>query len=85
VGILPAHIAPYYTEKCCIYPLDLIAFSGHPFDDFNIDGVYTRRDPYINFTVQNIHKINLYAEKLKSTGYYTRWSLENLKHINHVI
>ncbi|GAX39794.1 hypothetical protein NIES4075_07530 [Tolypothrix sp. NIES-4075] len=68
-----------------ISALGLIAFSGHPLDDFNIDGVYTRRDPFINFTVQNIQKLNLYAEKLKSTGYYERWTLENLNYINHVI
>ncbi|WP_413171894.1 hypothetical protein [Anabaena azotica] len=67
-----------------ISPLGLIAFTGHPLDDFNIDGVYTRRDPFINFTVQNIEKVNLYAEKLKSTGYYQRWTLENLKYINHL-
>ncbi|MBD2384764.1 hypothetical protein [Cylindrospermum sp. FACHB-282] len=66
-----------------ISPLCLIAFSGHPLDDFNIDGVYTRRDPFINFTVQNLQKVNMYAEKLKSTGYYGRWSLENLNYINH--
>ncbi|MBD2605970.1 hypothetical protein H6G81_15930 [Scytonema hofmannii FACHB-248] len=68
-----------------ISPLDLIAFSGHPLDDFNIDGVYTRQDPFINFTVQNIQAINMYAQKLKSTGYYERWTLENLNYINHVI
>lgn len=68
-----------------ISPLGLIAFSGHPLDDFNIDGVYTRRDPFINFTVQNLQKVNMYAEKLKYTGYYERWSLENLNYINHII
>lgn len=60
----------------------LISFSGHPLDDFNIDGVYTRRDPFINFTVQEIEKVNLYSDILKSTGYYQKWTLENLEYIN---
>jgi len=64
-----------------IAPLGLIAFSGHPLDNFNIDGVYTRRDPFINFTVQEIEKVNLYADVLKSTAYYERWSLENIEYI----
>lgn len=30
----------------------LIAFGGHPDQDFQIQGIYTRQEPYLNFTVQ---------------------------------
>jgi hypothetical protein len=30
----------------------LVAFGGHPDEGFNIQGVYTRQELYLNFTVQ---------------------------------
>ncbi|WP_299410439.1 hypothetical protein [Acaryochloris sp. IP29b_bin.148] len=56
----------------------LIAFSGHPLDEFNIKGVFTRRDPYISFTVQDRNTLESFSKKLKNTVYYDNWTLENL-------
>lgn len=63
--------------------LNLTAFSGHPLDEFNIGGVYTRRDPFINFTVQDQQTLENFSKMLKSTAYYDNWTEANLDHIQH--
>jgi hypothetical protein len=65
-----------------IHPLGLVAVSGHPLDDFNIRGVFTRRDPFINFIVQSREVLESSSEMLKSTAYYDNWTLESLNSIN---
>lgn len=64
-----------------IAELGLVAFSGHPHESFNVQGVYTRREPYINFTVQTHKKVTEASEKLLKTRYYENWSIENLKQV----
>ena len=59
--------------------LGLVAYGGHPDDSFNIDGVYTRREPYINFTVQTPDKLKWASQLLEKTPYYDHWSPENLQ------
>jgi hypothetical protein len=59
--------------------LELVAYGGHPDDSFNINGVYTRREPYINFTVQTPDKLKGASQLLEKTPYYKNWSLENLR------
>lgn len=59
----------------------LIAFGGHPDESFNIQGVYTRRLPYINFTVQAQHQLARVSETLLQTQYYHNWTPENLKNV----
>jgi hypothetical protein len=64
-----------------IAAMGLIAFGGHPADDFNIQGVYTRQEPFINITVQFLEVLKTAANHLKKTGYYQNWSEENLQQI----
>lgn len=60
----------------------LIAFGGHPQDLFNIGGVLTRQDPYINFVVQSASELKQATQQLLKTRYYDRWSATNLRKIN---
>lgn len=69
-----------YLNKA-INPFGLIAFSGHPLDDFNIKGVFTRRDPYINLVIQDRKTIEVASKKLKSTTYYDNWTVDDLNSI----
>ncbi len=62
-------------------PLKLVVFGGHPADDFNVQGVRTRQEPYINLTVQPIKGLRVASRQLKETNYYQNWSLENLQHV----
>ena len=62
-------------------PMKLAAFGGHPADDFNIQGVRTRQEPYINLTVQSIDSLASASRQLQETNYYQNWSPENLQHI----
>jgi hypothetical protein len=59
----------------------LIAFGGHPDEDFNIQGVHTRREPYLNFTVQSEQLVKDASDSLLKTDYYNNWTLENLKYV----
>jgi hypothetical protein len=65
-----------------LHPAQLVAFGGHPQDLFNIEGVLTRQDPYINFVVQSISELKQATQQLLKTRYYDRWSEANLKAIN---
>lgn len=62
-----------------ISPMDLVAFTGHPGDRFNIQGVYTRQAPYIHFTVQREEDVKKSSDILSKTAYYDCWTAENLK------
>jgi hypothetical protein len=64
-----------------IAPQNLLAFGGHPEESFNIQGVYTRREPYINFTIQTCAKIKTASDLLKKTAYYHNWSPEQLMQV----
>lgn len=59
----------------------LIAFGGHPDDDFNIQGVYTRKEPFLNFTVQSKQLVQEASDSLLKTDYYKNWTLENLRYV----
>jgi len=49
----------------------LVAFSGHPDQEFNIQGIYTRQEPYLNFTVQYNDRLKDASDLLlKTTNYY---------------
>ncbi|XGV94572.1 MAG: hypothetical protein ACAF41_17685 [Leptolyngbya sp. BL-A-14] len=62
-------------------PLGLTAFGGHPQDSFNVQGVYTRREPYINLTVQSLEILQAASQQLARTSYYQHWSAENLQQV----
>jgi len=66
-----------------LQPLQLTAFGGHPEDDFNVQGVLTRQEPYINLTVQAIAKLKAASAILANTHYYDQWSPEALKAIGY--
>jgi hypothetical protein len=61
-------------------PLGVEAFGGHPEDDFNIKGVYTRRGPWPNFQVLKRSLARKGSQSLWRTGYYANWTPEQLKH-----
>lgn len=65
-----------------ITPDGLVAFSGHPDQEFNIQGVYTRQEPYLNFTVQYNERLKDASDLLlKTTDYYQNWTAENLRYV----
>lgn len=60
----------------------LIAFSGHPEQEFNIQGISTRQEPYLNFTVQFQQRLKDASDLLlKTTSYYQNWTAENLRDV----
>jgi hypothetical protein len=63
--------------------LHLTAFGGHPDDRFEIQGVQTRHDPYLNITVQSNVKLKRASELLTKTKYYENWTQDNLKAIGY--
>lgn len=64
-----------------IVSLDLLAFDGHPKDDFNIQGVHTRKAPYIHFTVQLQSRVKQASELLQKTSYYQNWTHQHFKYV----
>lgn len=62
-----------------IETLGLIAFGGHPEDPFEVNGVQTRHDPFINFTIQRQHKLIDARQKLLRTHYYQAWDTSALE------
>lgn len=68
--------------NAAIASINLISFGGHPSDDFNIQGVYTRREPFINITIQSLEILNAATHFLKKTDYYQNWSPENLQQVD---
>jgi hypothetical protein len=57
-----------------------LIFSGHPLDEFQVSGVYTRRDPYPNLQFIEKQKV-LDGRAILTKSYYDKWSEENLKEI----
>ena len=62
--------------------LNLSALGGHPEDPFNIDGLYTRRDPYPNLQLLRLDVGERAHQSLKSASYYDRWSESNLRDVS---
>ena len=62
-------------------PQGLAAFGGHPQDTFNVRGVYTRREPFINLTIQSLTVLQAASDQLARTAYYQNWSVENLRQV----
>ena len=56
----------------------LIAFGGHPDDPFEVNGVRTRHNPFINFTVQQIQELLDARQSLIHINYYSTWNTEAL-------
>ncbi len=63
-----------------ISKLGLLAFHTHPEEDFNINGLHTRRAPYPGFTVQVNSKLKPASDSLQKTEYYNNWTIEQLKY-----
>lgn len=60
----------------------LVAFGGHPYEDFQIQGIYTRQEPYLNFTVQFQQRLKDASDLLlRTTSYYQNWTAENLRDV----
>ncbi|HAA30709.1 MAG TPA: hypothetical protein DCE56_27245 [Cyanobacteria bacterium UBA8553] len=59
----------------------LVAFGGHPDDAFNIQGVCTRKEAFLNFTVQSKQLVKVASDSLLKTDYYKNWTLENLNYV----
>ncbi|PSB26980.1 hypothetical protein [Stenomitos frigidus] len=64
-----------------IAPMRLTAFGGHPQDPFNVQGVFTRQEPFINLTIQSMTILQAASEQLARTSYYQHWSAENLRQV----
>ncbi|ERT04324.1 hypothetical protein M595_5723 [Lyngbya aestuarii BL J] len=83
----PQAMTPEQTQEFihCLNPMisawGLIAFGGHPDESFNIQGVYTRRLPYINLTIQAQYLLTQASDTLLKTKYYHNWTPENLKNV----
>jgi cobalamin biosynthesis Mg chelatase CobN len=63
-----------------LLPLGLEAFGGHPQDDFQVQGVHTRRGPWPNFQVLKRSLATKASQSLWNTGYYRNWTPEQLRH-----
>lgn len=64
--------------------VNLMALGGHPADTFNIDGLYTRREPYPNIQLIALDVGERAHESIKSSGYYDRWTESNLRDVTVV-
>ena len=53
--------------------MNLSALGGHPEDPFNIDGLYTRREPYPNVQLLRLDVGERAHQSLKNSGYSDRW------------
>jgi hypothetical protein len=59
--------------------MNLMAIGLHPEDPFNIDGLYTRREPYPNIQLIRLDVVERAHESIKNSGYYDRWTESNLR------
>jgi hypothetical protein len=66
-----------------LQPLCLTAFGGHPDDDFQIQGVRTRQDPFLNLTIQSIEKLSHASARLATTHYYDNWTAAALESVGY--
>jgi hypothetical protein len=60
---------------------NLMVLGAHPEDPFNIDGLYTRREPYPNIQLLRLDAGVRAHESLKNTGYYDRWTEGNMRDV----
>ena len=58
---------------------NVLALPGHPDDPFNIDGLYTRREPYPNIQLLRWDVGNRAYRRIENSGYYDRWTEENFR------
>jgi hypothetical protein len=63
-------------------PLNLSALGGHPEDPFNIDGLYTRREPYPNIQLLRLDIGERAHQSIKNSGYYDHWTESNLRDVS---
>ena len=61
--------------------MNLMALGGHPEDPFNIDGLYTRREPYPNIQLIRLDVGERAHQSIKNSGYYARWTESNLRDV----
>lgn len=54
------------------YGPELQFFSGHPQSNFQMYGIYTRREPYPNIIVQKTSLLNRKERLLQNTRYYDK-------------
>lgn len=59
--------------------MNLMALGGHPDDPFNIDGLYTRQEPYPNIQLTRLDIGERAHQSIKNSGYYDRWTESNLR------
>jgi len=57
--------------------MNLMALGGHSDDPFNIDGLYTRQDPYPNIQILRVDVGERAHQSIKESGYYERWTESN--------
>jgi hypothetical protein len=60
---------------------NLMALGAHPKDNFNIDGLYTRREPYPNIQLLRLDVGERAYESIRDTGYYDRWTEDNIRDV----
>lgn len=60
-----------------LVPMGLQAFWGHPEATFNVNGVFTRREPYPNIQVVKKSVVAKAEKVLAATDYYSVWSDQN--------
>jgi hypothetical protein len=59
--------------------MNLMAIGLHPSDPFNIDGLYTRREPYPNVQLLRLD-VGVHAHNsIRNSGYYALWSESNFR------
>jgi hypothetical protein len=61
--------------------VNLMALGAHPEDSFNIDGLYTRREPYPNIQLLRLDVGERAHQSIKDTGYYDRWTEDNMRDV----
>jgi hypothetical protein len=59
--------------------MNLMAIGLHPDDPFNIDGLYTRREPYPNVQLLRLDVGEQAHLSIKDSGYYDRWTESNFR------
>ncbi len=65
-----------------LHNANLLALGGHPEDPFNIDGLYTRKDPYPNIQLIRLDLGEQSYLSIKDSGYYDRWSEHHFRQVS---
>ena len=58
---------------------NLMAIGLHPQDAFNIDGLYTRREPYPNIQLLRLDVGERAHNSIRNSAYYALWSESNFR------